>query len=54
LIQREAGDGENQTDIILLTHEAREGNVVSALQRIEALPSVLAKVVRLRLEQLPE
>jgi homoserine dehydrogenase len=54
LFQREAGDGENQTDIILLTHEAREGNVISALQRIEALPSVLAKVVRLRLEQLPE
>ncbi len=54
LFQREAEDGENQTDIILLTHEAREGNVVSALQRIEALPAVLAKVVRLRLEQLPE
>jgi homoserine dehydrogenase len=54
LFQREAGDGENQTDIILLTHEAREGHVVNALQRIEALPAVLAKVVRLRLEQLPE
>ncbi len=54
LFQREASDGENQTDIILLTHEALEKRVVGALERIEGLPAVLAKVIRIRLEQLQD
>ena len=52
LFQREASDGENQTDIILLTHEAIERNVMGAIKRLEALPTVLAKVIYIRLEQL--
>lgn len=52
LFQREASDGENQTDIILLTHEAIERNVMGAIARLEALPTVLAKVIYIRLEQL--
>ena len=52
LFQREASDGENQTDIILLTHEAIERHVMGAIARLEALPTVLAKVIYIRLEQL--
>ena len=54
LFQREASDGENQTDIILLTHEAIERNVMGAIKRLEALPTVLAKVIYIRLEQLQD
>ncbi len=54
LFQREAGDGENQTDIILLTHIALEGKVRSAIRRIEALPAVLGPAISLRLEQLQD
>ena len=51
-LQREAGEGENQTDFILLTHRAREGRVDEAIARIQALPTVLSKLVRLRMEEL--
>jgi homoserine dehydrogenase len=54
LFQKEAEDGQNQTDIIMLTHEALEGAVRSAIQRIEGLPTVLNKVILLRLEQLQD
>ncbi len=39
-------------DIIVLTHEAVEGNVYRAIERIEALPFVRSKVTRLRVENL--
>ncbi|HYA75360.1 MAG TPA: homoserine dehydrogenase [Burkholderiaceae bacterium] len=52
LFQREPGEGENQTDIIMLTHEALERDVNVALQRIEALETVLAPVIRIRQESL--
>ena len=39
-------------DIIFLTHEAVEGNVNQAIERIEALPFVRSKVTRLRVENL--
>jgi len=52
MIQREAGEGESQTDIIMLTHQTVEKNAVAAIARIEALDSVLGKVTRLRLETL--
>jgi homoserine dehydrogenase len=52
LIQREPSEGENQTDVILLTHEAREADVNAAIARVEALPTVAAPVVRLRKEEL--
>ncbi len=51
-LQREAGEGENQTDFILLTHRATEGRVDEAIARIQALSTVLSKVVRLRMEEL--
>jgi homoserine dehydrogenase len=51
-LQREAGEGENQTDFMLLTHRAIEGRVDDAIARIQALPTVLSSVVRLRMEEL--
>ncbi len=52
LFQREPSRGENQTDIIMLTHDALERDVNAALKRIEALPTVLAPVIRIRQEEL--
>ena len=52
MIQKEPGEGEVQTDIILLTHQTREKNVDAAIVKIEALAAVQGKVTRLRLEEL--
>ena len=52
MIQREPAEGEEQTDIIMLTHQTREKNADAAIARIEALPVVKGRVVRLRLEEL--
>ena len=52
MIQREPGEGESQTDIIMLTHITREKNVDAAIVKIEALPVVKKKVIRLRMEEL--
>ncbi|MCZ7655846.1 MAG: homoserine dehydrogenase [Rhodocyclaceae bacterium] len=52
MIQREPGEGEEQTDIIMLTHQTLEKNADAAIARIEALPVVKGKGVRLRLEEL--
>jgi homoserine dehydrogenase len=52
MIQREPAEGESQTDIIMLTHITREKNVDAAIAKIEALPVVKKKVIRLRMEEL--
>ncbi|MCP5249961.1 MAG: homoserine dehydrogenase [Candidatus Accumulibacter sp.] len=52
MIQREPGEGEQQTDIIMLTHQTRERNIDAAIVRIEGLAAVAGKIIRLRLEQL--
>ncbi|HTS21744.1 MAG TPA: homoserine dehydrogenase [Casimicrobiaceae bacterium] len=52
MIQKESPEGEDQTDIILLTHRSLERQVVDAIARIEALATVRAKVTRIRMEQL--
>jgi homoserine dehydrogenase len=52
LIQHEAKDGENQTDLIILTHDCLEATMDEALRQVEALPSVLASVVKIRKEEL--
>ncbi|HVJ60119.1 MAG TPA: ACT domain-containing protein, partial [Burkholderiaceae bacterium] len=52
LFQREPSEGENQTDIIMLTHDALERDVNAAIASIEALPTVLAPVIRIRQEEL--
>ena len=52
MIQREPGEGEEQVDIIMLTHEAREKRVNEAIRAIEGLPVVTGQVTRIRLENL--
>jgi len=52
MIQKEPSEGEDQTDIILLTHTCIEKQVVDAIAKIEALATVKGKVVRIRLEEL--
>ncbi len=52
MIQREPGEGEQQTDIIMLTHVVREKQIDAAIAKIEALPVVSGKIIRLRLEEL--
>ena len=41
-----------RTDIIMITHQTREKHVDAAIARIEALGSVVGKVIRIRLETL--
>ncbi len=52
MIQKEPSEGEDQTDIILLTHRTIEKNVDDAIAAIEALATVSGRVVRIRLEEL--
>ncbi|MGC9184827.1 MAG: homoserine dehydrogenase [Thiomonas sp.] len=52
LIQREAGEGEHQTDVIILTHDTQEARMNAAMARMQALPSVHAPIVRIRKEEL--
>ncbi len=52
LIQKEPAEGQDQTDLILLTHKTIEKNLNSALKEIEGLSTSLAPVIRIRLETL--
>ena len=52
MIQREPAEGEQQTDIIMLTHVVREKQIDAAIAKIEALPVVKGKLIRLRLDDL--
>jgi len=56
ILQREAdeigGEGSTQTDVILLTHECTEAAMNAALAQMQALPTVLQPIVRIRKEEL--
>ncbi|MEO6895790.1 MAG: homoserine dehydrogenase [Caldimonas sp.] len=54
LLQRPnaAGVGEARTDVIILTHDTVEGQMTGALAQMQALPTVLAEIVRIRKEDL--
>lgn len=52
MIQKEPAEGEDQADVVLLTHIAREKDINAAIRRIEALSSIHGKVVRIRMEAL--
>ena len=52
LLQRESADGEAQTDVIILTHDTVEGRMNQAIAQMQALPTVLAPIVRIRKEEL--
>ncbi len=52
MLQKEAEEGEDVVDVIIITHLAMEAHVDEAIARIEALPTIASKVVRIRLEAL--
>jgi homoserine dehydrogenase len=52
MLQRASDEGQNQTDVIILTHDTVEGRMVEACARIQALATVLAPIVRIRKEEL--
>jgi len=56
VLQREAedvgGEGATQTDLIILTHECVEARMSEALAQMQALPTVLAPITRIRKEEL--
>ena len=52
MVQKEPHEGEDQVDIILLTHLTVEKHVNAAIAKIEKLPVVVGKVTRIRLEEL--
>lgn len=56
VLQREAdevgGEGATSTDLIILTHETREGTMNDVIAQMQALPSVLAPITRIRKEEL--
>lgn len=56
VLQREAdevgGEGATSTDLIILTHDAREGTMNDVLAKLQALKTVLAPIVRIRKEEL--
>ena len=52
MVQKQPHEGEEQVDIIMLTHLTVEKNVDAAIKRIEGLAVVVGPVIRIRLEQL--
>ena len=52
VLQRESAEGENQTDLIILTHETVEGRMKGALAKMQVVSTVLAPIVRIRKESL--
>ncbi|SFD36620.1 homoserine dehydrogenase [Paracidovorax konjaci] len=56
VLQREAdevgGEGATHTDLIILTHDTREGTMNEAIAQMEALATVLGPIVRIRKEEL--
>ena len=56
VLQREAdevdSDSASQTDLIILTHDCQESRMDGALARMQALPTVLQNIVRIRKEEL--
>jgi homoserine dehydrogenase len=56
VLQREAdevgGEGATSTDLVILTHDTREGGMDAAIAQMQALSSVLAPITRIRKEEL--
>jgi homoserine dehydrogenase len=52
MLQKEPGEGEEQADIVILTHLAREKAINTAIARIEGLGSIGGQVTKIRMEEL--
>jgi len=52
VLQREAGEGESHTDLIILTHDCVEAKMNQAIAEMQQLSTVLAPITRIRKEEL--
>ncbi len=52
MVQKEPNEGEDQVDIIMITHLTVERNINSAIIKVEKLQAVMGNVTRIRLEEL--
>jgi homoserine dehydrogenase len=52
LLQKEAAQGESQTDLVILTHQTQEKYMLEAIQSIEQLGTVKGAITKIRLEEL--
>jgi homoserine dehydrogenase len=52
LLQKEALAGQSQTDLIILTHTTQEKRMLSAIEEMTKLPTVIGGVIKIRLEEL--
>jgi homoserine dehydrogenase len=52
MVQKEPSEGEDQVNIIMLTHLTIEKNINAAIVKIAELPVMTGKVTRIRLEEL--
>jgi homoserine dehydrogenase len=52
MLQKEPADNETEADIVILTHVTQEKNMDAAIANIEALPAIVGKLVKIRMEEL--
>jgi homoserine dehydrogenase len=52
LLQRPSSAAAARTDVIILTHDTVEGRMTAAIAKMQALPTTLSKIVRIRKEDL--
>ena len=52
MLQRQPEAGQQTVDVIILTHRTVEAAMIGAIARVEALDSIAAPVVRIRMERL--
>ena len=52
MMQKEPAEGEDRTDVVILTHVAKEKDVNTAIAKIESLDCIGGQVTRIRMEEL--
>lgn len=52
MLQKEPDDNETEADIVILTHITQEKNMDAGIAAIEALPAIVGKLVKIRMEEL--
>ncbi|HQT25533.1 MAG TPA: ACT domain-containing protein, partial [Burkholderiales bacterium] len=52
MVQKEPIEGEEQVDIIMLTHRTLEKHIDSAISKIESLSVISGSITKIRLEEL--
>ena len=52
MLQKEPADNETEADIVILTHVTVEKNMDAGIAEIEALPAIVGKLVKIRMEEL--